>query len=79
MKGKRFKVVFKSQMNSYELWFTDNEGEWVKSIIYYTFAKDGNIIKSRYVGNALIDEFALWEMNKLINLGYKFIGIEVSE
>ena len=73
---KQFKVVFKNESNTYEIWFTDHKGEWVKSIIYYTFTKDGKVIESQYDGNALIDEFVLWEMNRLINLGYKFIGIE---
>lgn len=73
---KQFKLVFKSKSNTYEIWFTDHKGEWVESIIYYTFTKDGKVIESQYDGNALIDEFVLWEMNRLINLGYKFIGIE---
>ena len=72
---KQFKVVFKNESNTYEIWFTDHKGEWVKSIIYYTFTKDGKVIESQYDGNALIDAFVLWEMNRLSNLGYKFRGI----
>lgn len=78
MKKKLFKVVFKSQTNSYELWFTDHKGEWVESFIYNTFTIDGKAIESEYDDQAMISENALWEMNKLINYGYKFIGIERS-
>ena len=78
MKEKLFKVVFKSQMNSYELWFTDYKGEWCLSAIYSTFTIDGDAIESEYDEQAMINENVLWEMNKLIKLGYKFIGIERS-
>ncbi len=78
MKEKRFKVVFKSQTNSYELWFTDHKGEWCLSAIYNTFTIDGKAIESEYDDQAMISENALWGMDKLIYLGYKFIGIERS-
>ena len=73
---KQFKVVFKNESNTYEIWFKDHKDEWVESIIYYTFTKDGKVIESQYDGTAMITENVLWEMNKLINLGYEFIGIE---
>ena len=78
MKKKRFKLVFKSQTNSYELWFTDHKGEWVESFIYSTFTIDGNVIESKYDGSAMISESILWRIDELIELGYKFIGIELS-
>lgn len=73
---KQFKVVFKNESSTYELWFTDHKGEWTKSVIYYTFDNDLKVIESQYDGPAVISESILWEMNKLINLGYKFIGIQ---
>ena len=73
---KQFKVVFRNESSTYELWFTDNKNEWVKSVIYYTFDNDLKVIESRYDGPAVISESILWEMNKFINLGYKFIGIQ---
>lgn len=75
MTGKKFKVVFKSKTNSYELWFTDHKDEWVESIIYHTFTTDGKVIESQYDGSAMINENILWEINKMVNLGYKFLGI----
>lgn len=75
---KQFKVVFVKEGNAYELWFTDHKGEWLQSYIYNTFTIDGKAIESRYDGSAMINENILWEINKLINLGYKFIGIEKS-
>lgn len=78
MKKKQFKLVFVIDNNTYELWFKDYKNEWVQSIIYSTFAfdEDGDVIVSKYDGVAMINENVLWEMNKLINLGYEFIGIE---
>lgn len=76
MKEKQFKVVFVNESNTYELWFTDHKGEWLQSCIYSTFTIDGKVIESQCDGSAMINENILWEMNKLINLGYKFIGIE---
>lgn len=73
---KQFKVVFKNESSTYELWFTDHKNEWVKSVIYYTFDNDLKVIESQYDGPAVISESILWEMNKFINLGYKFIGIQ---
>lgn len=76
MKKKQFKVVFVSANNTYELWFTDHESEWVQSYIYSTFTLDGDVIESKYDGTAMINENILWRMNELINLGYEFIGME---
>ena len=78
MKKKQFKLVFVSDNNTYELWFTDHTQEWVQSHIYNTFTLDGDVIESKYDGSTMINENVLWEMNKLINLGYEFIGIERS-
>lgn len=78
MRENQFKVVFKSQTNSYELWFTDYKGEWVLSAIYNTFTIDGKVVESEYDDQAMISENALWGMDRLVNLGYKFIGIERS-
>ena len=76
MKKKQFKLVFVSDNNTYELWFTDHTQECVQSHFYNTFTLDGDVIESKYDGSAMINENILWEMNKLINLGYEFIGIE---
>lgn len=76
MKKKQFKLVFVIDNNTYELWFKDYKNEWVQSIIYSTFTLDGDVIVSKCDGPAMINENVLWEMNKLINLGYEFIGIE---
>ena len=73
---KQFKVVFKNENNTYELWFTDHKDEWVRTITYCTFDTDLNVIESQHDGPAFISENILWEMNQLIKLGYKFIGIQ---
>lgn len=75
---KQFKLVFRNEINTYELWFTDYKGEWCLSAIYYTFDTDGNVIESEYNDPAMINENILWEMNKMTDLGYKFSGIERS-
>lgn len=75
---KQFKVVFKSQTNSYELWFTDHKGEWVENDTYYTFARDGEAIENDYNGLAMINESIMWKLNDFIELGYKFLGIEIA-
>ena len=76
MKKKQFKVVFVSNNNTYELWLIDHKGEWVLSYLYSTFTLNGDVINSKYDGSGMINENILWEMNRLINLGYEFIGIE---
>lgn len=73
---KQFKLVFRNESNTYEIWFTDHKGEWVESFIYNTFTIDGKAIESEYNGSAMISESILWRMDELIELGYKFIGIE---
>lgn len=78
MKKKQFKFVFVSDNNTYELWFTDHKNEWHLSYIYSAFTLDGDVIESKYDGSGMINENLLWEMDKLINLGYDFIGIERS-
>lgn len=78
MNKKQFKFVFVSDNNTYELWFTDHKNEWYLSYIYSTFTLDGDVIESKYDGSGMINENLLWEMEKLINLGYDFIGIERS-
>ena len=73
---KQFKVVFRHENNTYELWFTDHKGEWVESDTYYTFKRDGGAIENDYNGLAMINESIMWELNNFIELGYKFLGIE---
>lgn len=73
---KQFKVVFRNESNTYELWFTDRKGEWVRTITYYTFDTELNVIENQHDEPSFISENILWEMNQLINLGYKFIGME---
>lgn len=73
---KQFKVVFRNESNTYELWFTDHKCEWVRSITYCTFDTELNVIENHHDGPSFISENILWEMNQLINLGYKFIGME---
>ena len=75
-KQKKFKIVFIKNTNHYEIWSTDHTGEFDLSTIYYTFTKTGEIIDDSYDNTALISENILWEINHLIDLGYKFVGIE---
>lgn len=73
---KVFKVVFVAETNQYEVWFTDHTGEFVMSSSYSTFTKSGEVFDSSCDGVALISENILWEFNKLVDLGYKFVGID---
>lgn len=73
---KVFKVVFVAETNQYEVWFTDHTGEFVMSSFYSTFTKEGEVIDSSCDGVAFISESILWEINRLTDLGYKFVGIE---
>ena len=75
-KQKQFKVVFVQNTNQYEVWFTDHTGEMQFSVAYSTFTKKGDLIDSSCDDVAFISENILWEFNKLVNLGYKFVGIE---
>ena len=71
-----FKIVFDVTYNRYEIWFTDHTGEFVMSSFYSTFTKEGEVIDSSCDGVAFISESILWEINRLTDLGYKFVGIE---
>ena len=73
---KVFKVVFVAETNQYEVQFTDHTGEFVMSSFYSTFTKEGEVIDSSCDGVAFISESILWEINRLTDLGYKFVGIE---
>ena len=73
---KKFKIIFVAAANSYGVWFTDHTGEYDASTIYYTFKKDGTPIEGATDETALISENIIWEINKLIGLGYKFEGVE---
>ena len=75
-KQKQFKVVFVQNTNQYEMWFTDHTGEMQFSVTYSTFTKKGDLIDCPCDDTALISENILWEINKLTDLGYKFVGIE---
>ena len=68
---KLFKFVFVSEYNNYQLWFTDCKGEWKQGVTYFT-----TLCAPDRPG--MITEMVLWNMNKYVNLGYKFIGIELS-
>lgn len=79
---QQFKIVFIPDTNTYELWITDDEGEWGLSYMFTnsfkTFTKDGNIIDidSERKDWGMVSEQILWEIDKLSYLGYEFIGIE---
>lgn len=77
---QQFKIVFIPDTNTYELWITDDEGEWGLSYTltnsFKTFTKDGNIIDSERKDWGMVSEQILWEIDKLSHLGYEFIGIE---
>ncbi len=73
---KKFKVVFVKELNMYEIWSTDYTGEMDFSVSYATFTKEGELIHSPCDDAAFISEDILWEFNKLVNLGYEFVGIE---
>lgn len=73
---KVFKVVFVAETNQYEVWFTDHTGEFVMSSFYSTFTNEGEVIDSSCDDVAFISESILWEINRLTDLGYKFVGIE---
>ena len=73
---KLCKVVFVEKTNTYELWFTDHTGKFDLGAMYATFTKEGDMIDYQYNDVALISENIMWEINKLVDLGYKFLGIE---
>lgn len=75
-KQKKFKVVFDKNTNQYDIWFTDHTGEMQFSVAYSTFTKKGDLIECSCDDVAFISETILWEINRLIDLGYKFVGIE---
>ena len=75
-KKKQFKIVFLPDTNTYELWITNDEGEWCLSHMFRTFTNDGDIIDSECSHWCMVSEQIIWEMDKLNFLGYEFIGIE---
>lgn len=75
---KLFKIVFKRSTNSYQFWFTDNEGEFVFASEFMTFTRDGKEITSA-TDNAMISENVIWRMNEYNRLGYQFVGVQIDE
>lgn len=73
---KLFKIVFIEKTNQYEVWFTDHTGEMQFSKGYCTFTKKGEMVDWPCNDVAFISENILWDINKLTDLGYKFVGIE---
>ena len=77
---QQFKIVFIPDTTTYELWITDDEGEWGLSHMFTnrfeTFTNDGNMIDNKHEDWAMVSEQILWEIDKLSYLGYEFIGIE---
>ena len=73
---KLFKIVFIESNNTYEVWFTDHTGNFDLGTIYATFTREGKEIYNKYDDVAFINENIIWEINKLIDFGYKFVGIE---
>lgn len=71
-----FKLVFKRNINMYQLQYTDKYGEWISHSIDHALTKTGepkdNTSKT---GFGLVPERLLWDMDYLISLGYEFIGI----
>ena len=73
---KLFKIVFIERNNTYEIWFTDHTGNFDLGTIYATFTREGKEIYNKYDDVAFINENIIWYINKLTDLGYKFVGIE---
>ena len=73
---KLFKIVFIERNNTYEVWFTDHTGNFDLGTIYTTFTREGKEICNKYDDIAFINENIIGEINKLIDFGYKFVGIE---
>lgn len=76
MKKKEVKIVFYKDKNQYAVMITDHKGEWGLCSLYSTFDNDGKVIEGKHDGLALMSENIVWEINKCMTLGWKFIGIE---
>lgn len=73
----KFRLVFRRNINMYQLQYTDKYGNWIIQSNDHTLTKTGEPKdNSCHSGFGLISERLLWDMDYLKCLGYEFIGIE---
>lgn len=73
----KFRLVFKRNINMYQLQYTDKYGVWFVQDNIHTHTKTGELKdNTSNLGFGLITERLLWDMDYLRYLGYEFIGIE---
>ena len=73
----KFRLVFKRNINMYQLQYTDKYGCWIGQDNIHTLTKTGELKdNTSNPGFGLITERLLWNMDYLRYLGYEFIGIE---
>ena len=73
----QFRLVFRRNINMYQLQYTDKYGNWNVQAIDHSLTKTGEPNdNTSNPGFGLISERVLWDMDYLRYLGYEFIGIE---
>ena len=73
----KFRLVFKRNINVYQLQYTDTYGEWIRHSNDHALTKTGEPkYNNGELSFGLITERLLWDMDYLRYLGYEFIGIE---
>lgn len=73
----KFRLVFKRNINMYQVQHTDKYGDWIGSDNIQTLTSTGEPKdNTSNQGFGLITERVLWDMDYLRYLGYEFIGIE---
>lgn len=72
----QFRLVFRRNINMYQLQYTDKWGNWNIQSIDTALTKTGETKDNNHIGFGLISERVIWDMDYLKTLGYEFIGIE---
>lgn len=73
----QFRLVFRRNINVYQLEYTDKYGKWHVHSNDHAMTKTGRPKDNNCnSGFGLIAERLLWDMDYLKTLGYEFIGIE---
>lgn len=73
----KFRLVFKRNINIYQLQYTDQYGNWNIHSNDHALTKSGEPKNNTSnLSFGLITERVLWDMDYLRYLGYEFIGIE---
>lgn len=67
---KKCKIVYNLSNRTYTVWATDNQGEWDFQNSYPV---------NGYDGLGWINLRILWDIDLLVFLGYRFIGVKVDD